>query len=273
MSQLVEQSGFSGESRFRCGDGEALMTYVYGESSPAERDTIAAHLVRCGACTEEVAAIGATREHLAAWTPPLQTLGFQITSRPEQVPATDDIVEPAAGATILRPAAWWSRPLPAWGQMAAAAVIFASGLAIGMARGGSPAPPATVARTAVAPAAVTASTTQTPVTREELARLEQRLTGQIAQVRTAAPVAAEPTAATIQRVSQMIAASERRQEQELNFRTAQIVTDVANRRTIDMNNIERRLTAQAVSVQSTQQNFKSMAQRVGFMPANSPYVP
>jgi len=200
MSQLVEQNGFSGKSGFRCGDGEALMTYVYGESSPAERDTIAAHLVRCVACTEEVAAIGATREHLAAWTPPLQTLGFQITSRPDEMPALDPSVEqPAGGATILRPAGWWSRPLPAWAQMAAAALIFASGLAIGMARGGSPAAPAPMARTAAAPAAVTASTTQTPVTREELARLEQRLTGQIAQMRTAVPVAAEPTAATMQR--------------------------------------------------------------------------
>jgi len=204
MSQLVEQSGLSGEGRFRCGDGEALMTYVYGESSPAERDAIAAHIVRCVACAEEVDAIGSTREQLVAWTPPVQTLGFQIAQRLEPLGEIDgDAV--ATGATVLRPSAWWSRPLPAWAQMAAAAVIFASGLAIGMARGTPPA--VTVAREATPPVAAPVAATQAPVSREELARVEQRLTGEIAKVRTAASVPAEPTAAMMQRVNQLIAAS------------------------------------------------------------------
>jgi hypothetical protein len=125
------------------------------------------------------------------------------------------------------------------------------------------------------PVAVPASTTQPVVTREELALVEQRLKGEIAQVRTAAPAATagEPGAATMQRVSQMIAASERRQQQELNFRTSQIVTDIADRRKVDLYNIERRLGATTVRVQSNQQDINSLAQRVGFMPANSPYVP
>src|SRR6188768_516484 len=111
MSQLVETT-------FRCGDGEALMTYVYGESSPAERDAIAAHVARCVACADEVAAIGSTREQLAAWAPPARPLGFQITRREELTAESESVVTPpGTPATVLRPAAWWNRPLPAWAQM------------------------------------------------------------------------------------------------------------------------------------------------------------
>jgi len=115
--------------------------------------------------------------------------------------------------------------------------------------------------------------TQPIVTHDELARLEERLKGEIAQVRTAAPAAAESTGLTMQRVSQMIAASEQRQQQELNFRTAQIVTDVADRRKVDLYNIERRFGATTSKVLGNQQDINSLAQRVGYMPASSPYAP
>jgi anti-sigma factor RsiW len=258
MSQLVE-------TEFQCGNGEALVTYVYGESSPAERDAIAAHLALCEACAEELAAIGSTREQLAAWTPPAATLGFQVMG-------SDSLVNeaPAGPATVLRPAAWWSRPLPAWAQMAAAVVIFASGLTIGLSRSASPS--ATAARAAIPVAALpTAAVQPASATRDELARVEQRLTGEIARLRTTAP-AADPSAAMMQRVSQMIAASEARQQQELEFRTGQIVRDVANRRQIDMINIERRLGTTAMRVIGNQNDINSLAQRVAY-PAASPYVP
>ena len=67
------------QSAFQCGDGEALVSYAYGESSPAEREAIAAHLVSCATCAEELAALGGTRETLVHWTPPERSLGFQIT--------------------------------------------------------------------------------------------------------------------------------------------------------------------------------------------------
>ena len=109
MSQLFEA--------FRCGDGAALVTFVYGEASPAEQDAIANHIARCATCADEVAALGSTREQLAAWTPPEQTLGFRITR------AEADAARPSVGdspAPVLRPAVWWQQPLPAWAQMAAA---------------------------------------------------------------------------------------------------------------------------------------------------------
>lgn len=244
------------ETVYRCGDGEALVTYAYGESSPAEHEAIAAHVARCLSCADELAALGSTREQLRAWVPPDLKLGFQITraEAAESQPA-------AAAATVLRPAAWWNRPLPAWAQMAAAIALFASGLAIGMTRTASPAPTAAVA-----------TSTPAGVTREELTRVEQKLSSEIAQLRTASP-AAGATAATLQRVSQMIESSEKRQQHELDFRTAQIVSDVADRRKIDMMNIESRLGSTQLRVSGNQRDINSLAQRVNYNPASSPYVP
>ena len=76
----------------------------------------------------------------------------------------------------------------------------------------------------------------------------------------------------MQRVGQMIAASEARQQRELEFRTAQIVRDFSNRRQIDLANIEQRFGATAVKVLGNQRDINSLAQRVAY-PASSPYVP
>jgi len=264
MSQLVETT-------FRCGDGEALMTYVYGESSAAERDAIAAHVAACVTCADEVEAIGSTREQLASWTPPFHTLGFQIRPPEEPTPQRESAVPPpAATGPILRPPRWWNQPLPAWAQMAAAVMIFASGVTIGMMR--SPSLTTTAAHEAPVVTAQPSSATTATVTREELARVEQQLKGEIAQMRTAAPAAAEPTAAMIRRVNQLIAASEGRQQRELEFRTAQIVRDFSNRRQIDLTNIEQRFGATTVRVLGNQRDINSLAQRVAY-PASSPYVP
>jgi hypothetical protein len=52
-------------------------------------------------------------------------LGFQLTRTESEQPSK-----------VLHPAAWWKRPLPAWAQAAAAAVIFAAGMGVGAARSG-----------------------------------------------------------------------------------------------------------------------------------------
>ena len=65
---------------FTCGDHSALMSYLYDECTPPERRAIIAHAAICGACAGELAALGATREQLAAWTPPDAQLGFRIVS-------------------------------------------------------------------------------------------------------------------------------------------------------------------------------------------------
>jgi hypothetical protein len=113
------------------------------------------------------------------------------------------------------------------------------------------------------------------VTGEDLAQIEQRLRGEIAQLRTAATSTAGTgdARAVMQRVSQMIAASEARQQNELNLRTSVLAQDWQNRRVLDLTNIEKRLGSTTVRVLNNQQDINSLAQRVGYSPSPSPYVP
>ena len=72
---------------FTCGDHGALVSYLYDECAPGERRAISAHVAICSACAEELTGLGATREQLAAWTPPAAQLGFRIVSdAPSNVP-------------------------------------------------------------------------------------------------------------------------------------------------------------------------------------------
>ena len=132
---------------FRCGNSAALIGFLYQDCEPEERVQMAEHLAVCSDCAAELEALSATRQQLSSWTPPDTTLGFQLTSTESQV--------------IAGPARWWSQPLPAWAQLAAAVVIFGTGLAIGMARSGS-------SPVAVAPA-------PTPAITAKVTDLEQRL--------------------------------------------------------------------------------------------------
>lgn len=226
---------------FHCGDHDALVAYLYDECDPGHREAIAAHLGHCPTCAEEVASLRATRRLLAAWAPPDASLGFQITR-----------AEAPAPVTVLRPAAWWRQPLPAWAQAAAAALIFAAGLTLGSARGASE----TVARTDVAPAAAPAATaavsTTAAVSRDEIAQLEQRLRAieSAARRAPAAPVAARAAVgddALLERVRQLIDASEERQRRETSTMQAGIatlanyVTGLERQRRVDLRGVEERL--------------------------------
>lgn len=185
-------------SAYRCGDQEALVSYLYDESTPGEREAVAAHLAHCPACAEEVEALRSTRTLLAQWRPPATSLGFQITAPAERP-------EPA----VLRPAAWWRQPLPAWAQAAAAVLIFAAGMAAGMGRAAAADPDrAAPAAGNAAPAAATAAVPAAQVTREDLARLEQRLAAAeaaAARVQTRAVVgAAADEDAIVRRIQTMV---------------------------------------------------------------------
>jgi hypothetical protein len=116
---------------FQCGDSGALVAYLYDECALGEREQIAAHLKQCATCASEIDSLRATRQTLAAWTPPDLALGFQITR-------TDVGPAPNRSSSGLEPKiAWWRAPLPGWAQAAAALVIFAAGLSVGIARNGS----------------------------------------------------------------------------------------------------------------------------------------
>lgn len=217
---------------FTCGDHGALMSYLYDECTPGERRAIVAHAAICSACAEELATLGATREQLAAWVPPDAQLGFSITADTASAGARET-------SNVLRPmpARWWHRPMPAWAQAAAAALIFATGVTLGALRG-TTAPPASPSNVTTAVAANGAT-----VTRAELAALEQRLRSEITQTRTSSqPVAATPgDARLLERVRAMIDESEQRQRRELALRTTEMVRDFDAQRNDDLVRIERTL--------------------------------
>ena len=216
---------------YTCGDHGALVSYLYDECTPAERRAIAAHLVICGACTEELIALGGTREHLASWTPPDAQLGFRIT--PEQ-----------STSNVLRPARWWRQPMPAWAQAAAAIVIFATGTMLGALRGVMQPADGQGPATARSNTTVVANTSSAaPITRADLVALEQRLRSEMSQTRaTSQNVAASPAdARMLERVRVMIDESEQRQRRELALRSAELVRDFDAQRNVDLARIERTL--------------------------------
>jgi hypothetical protein len=228
---------------FQCGDHEALVAYLYDECEAADREAIASHVSRCPSCAEEVEALHSTRSVLAAWTPPASALGFQITRAVER-----------AEPTVLRPAAWWRRPLPAWAQAAAAALIFAAGMTLGGARTG----PATAAIATGPPAAAPAATarvadtansfvgTSPSISRADLARLEQRLRAveTSSQVRSAAARPAPVTVdedALMQRVQALIETSETRQRSENLTLVANLARYFDDQRRVDQRQVDEKL--------------------------------
>jgi hypothetical protein len=224
---------------FQCGDPGALVAYLYDECDPSERELIAAHITRCATCASEIDALGATRRTLAAWTPPELALGFQITRAHDVGPAADQ------PARVLEPKiAWWRAPLPAWAQAAAALVIFAAGLSLGVARN------TTSGQTAPREAGLipSATGTTTNVSREELAQLEQRLRTEMSQMRTpssvttssatpssAAPESARSADALMAEVKALIAQGNEEQNRDFTLRLVDLASDfdIRNRRVLE----------------------------------------
>ena len=242
---------------YRCGDHEGLVAFVYGECDPPEHEAVAAHVAVCASCREEADSLRSTRAALAAWTPPDVSLGFQIS------PADSERVE----APVLRPAAWWRQPLPAWAQAAAAAAIFAAGLAAGNAgQPSSPAPARTESAATVTPAPTRTVATQPVATQpvaaqpvaaeltptlspDTLAQLERRLraleTGRIqaAATRTVRASLDEPSldeTALFERVDAMIAASEQRQRAANGDLVEAVARNIAQQRQVDLQQLEKR---------------------------------
>ena len=157
---------------FQCGENTGLVSYLYDECDPAERAAIDSHVAVCGACAAELAALESARLELASWTPPEAELRFQI-ARPHRSAG----LGPDAGA---RPASWFSRPLPAWAQAAAACLILAAGLWLGVVRGSMTGGSPSLAATGPAPAATPAAASSV-----ELAALERRLRAEMSELRAA----------------------------------------------------------------------------------------
>jgi len=248
---------------FQCGDPAGLISYLYDECEPGAREVIAAHVSTCFMCAEELSSLGATRTQLTSWMPPDAAIGFQITKTSRVADAASEVERGVEQGRVLRPTRWWSQPLPAWAQMAAAVLLFASGMAIGVVRTGTPAE-STV--NAPAPAAVQPVAAIAPteiVTPGDLQDLERRLRGEFARARATAvtPVSRTDDADVLKRVQALITDSEQRQRRELALRTTEIVRDMDTQRRVDLAQVSRTvgqiqdLTGAAVRDQNDMFNY------------------
>jgi hypothetical protein len=218
---------------FNCDDKATLIAYLYGEVDGATRARVDAHLASCAACAAEARALGEVRAELSQWTPPDAELGFAIVRKSEQ-----------PGAQVLRPAKWW-QTVPAWAQAAAAVLVLAAGAAIANIQVRSNADGFVVTTgwmtppTEAAPSAAPVADDQP--WRTELASLEQQLRSEIRSSRQDAPRAAATPVdeATVRRVLQLIAASERRQDRELALRFTQFAREMNMQRIADFQRIGR----------------------------------
>ena len=239
------------------GDREqAIVAYVYGDIDSGERARFDAHLPTCARCRTEVSALTGVREEIGRWAPP----------EPASLLASH---QPPA----IRDRLWW-RDVPAWAQVAAAALFL--GVGAGLAnidvrhdasgwriRSGWSKP---VDAVASAPGASAVQAAEPAPTRAELTALEARLRAEIgrtnsARVSNAANVATVTNPANpanpvnlgnpanpanpelIRRVQALIDESERRQQRELALRVGEVLRDVNGQRQADLVQIERSLGA------------------------------
>lgn len=223
---------------FHCDDKELLVAYLYDELDGLTRRRVEEHLRLCAGCSAEAEALTLVRSELATWAPPEAALGFRVVADP--VPAV---------AEVARPTRWWRAPMPAFAQAAAAVLVAAAGLSIAnlQVRYGpdglvvttgwlAASPPAAAGATPIVPAAVPAAM---PEWQPAMAALETSLREEIRQVHAAEAAAPAPAAArggelSLQRVSELIEQSERRQKQELALRLVQFGRDLEVQRRSDL---------------------------------------
>jgi anti-sigma factor RsiW len=241
-------------SDFQCGDSAGLIAYAYGECEPAEHASVAAHAAQCPACAGELEAIADTRRLMAGWAPPEVSLGVRVTSetiRPAWLTA-GAAGEPGDPSRLRareapRPG-WWRQPLPAWAQAAAAAMIFAAGLAVGALR--APATPPADAEASAAVAALEARLAAVEQISSERIGTErigtERIgtarvaTQQAAAGRQALAVAATPADVTaiMGRVRSEIASSERRMQGEFAIRLLQVANEMSQQQRLNSDEVQ-----------------------------------
>lgn len=223
-----------------------LIAYLYGELALAERRVFESHLASCAACSDEVAALRATREDLIAWAPP------ECRDLPSSW-----IEAPAAASPAARLRAW----APAFGLAAAAALVLAASASVANLeiRYGAD---GLVVRTGRAPVAAAAPRVDAPaarqspavepsyVTASELAEFEARLRATFAApdtrglARTASISSATPQlSADVRRlpadVRRWIEESEERTRQEMASRFLDLVRDFEGHRRADMMRVQQ----------------------------------
>jgi hypothetical protein len=212
---------------------DALLDYLYDEGDSVERLRIARHLQDCATCSVAVLEFQSVRGMLNDWTPPDARLGFRIVDDQSRVAGS-----PSFFAGALR---------SAWAQAAAAAVLFASGMAVSQLRVDYSNGALTVrTRSAATASAASVAAPVTPPARKtdvtltaegptDFGRLEQELRSQLSSSSNGAT-----GDDVLSRVKAMIDQSEVRQRRELALRLADVVRDFDTQRRADLVQVQQK---------------------------------
>lgn len=227
-----------------CESKELIVGYLYDDLSDQERRSFEAHLASCDACRGELAALRATRGHLALWSPPERELGFRMIREAE-----------ATRARVLPMRSRWTA---AFGLAAAAAIVLAAATAIANleirydANGllvrtgwGRAAATETATRTDGDASAIPTAATDAPAT--DFSRLDQRLRELeriTAQSSGSTQLASGPRmsdAEMLRRVRQLVTEAESRQQTTLARTLLQVVQDMDRQRRTDLATLQQGL--------------------------------
>ncbi|MGE0816901.1 MAG: anti-sigma factor [Vicinamibacterales bacterium] len=210
-------------THYSCDDTDALVAYLYDEVDPMTRDAIARHLAGCARCRDDVAGLGGVRQALSSWTPPAPPLRFTVA--PEVTPS--NVVRP--------PASVW-QGVPRWAQLVAATLALAVGAGVANVQLRRDAGGWTITTgwmaPAAAPTAAPAADWRPAVA--ELARTVEEIAARPPAAPAVAPASTAPDdGAILRRVEALVAASEKRQEQQLALRVTQMAQDFDLQRKAD----------------------------------------
>jgi hypothetical protein len=231
---------------------ETLTAYLYGEIDPAQRATFEGHIATCERCRKELADLQSVRLRLQEWEAP--ELAHPFVRIPAGVSIHPDVptIVSTDGNDVARSRAR-VRDLPVWAQTAAALLVLGvsagianldvhydqSGLSIrtGWSRAlMRPVPESPAPLPAAAP------------WRADLTALERQLRTEFRGVTSAAPTTlpardAAADAQLLRRVRAMFEDSERKQQNELALRIAELAGEWETKRKTDLKNIDWNLQA------------------------------
>ena len=262
---------------FRCEDKETLVAYLYGEVDGDVRREVERHLRTSTACMRESEGLNTVRQDLQLCNPPEPEFGFSIVQNRAST----------APAPVLTSSRWASlHGLPAWAQVAAAALFVAAAAAIANVQVRSSSDGIVVTTGWMSPSVPAAAAQPSSPSNEEwrgqLVTLEQNLRDEFRQqmrdeigaqqtaIRTAmsaTDATAPESAVVMRRVQSMIEASEERQRQEMALRFAQAERMWNVRWTNDRATLNRQLgtlQGRTFAVQAGQQELRNqmLLQRV-----------
>ena len=233
---------------------ETLTAYLYGEIDPALRVTFEGHIATCERCRNELADLQGVRLRLQEWPAPELAHSFVRVPADAAIHANLSAIASRDGNDGPRGIAL-GRGLPVWAQTAAALLFVGvsaglanldvhydhSGLSI---RTGWSRP----ASDGAAPAPAVGAAAAAPW-RADLTALERQLRTEFRGATPAAPMvrdaatAAAADAQLLRRVRALVEDSERKQQNELALRIAELASEWETKRKIDLKNIDWNLQA------------------------------